>query len=269
MPGAAAVSIQVGDGTFYRIESGQLQHLGTDWRATTTEVARPEGVLLLEDVKRRSVIGARPQRLRQPLGRGRRRRLPRVPHQDEHHRSRRTLASDRAGLRDRAKGRGRLHQALVIYNEGSNFSVGANLGHRPCSPPMSPPGRCHRGHGRGGQQALKVLQATRPFPVVSARPRAWRSAAAARSVPQCDAIQAHAETYMGLVEVGVGLVPGWGGCNRAADAPPWSPNRGPQGPDAAGRQSVRDHRSWPRSPKSALPRRSPCCFLTRRTTASP
>src|SRR4051812_42111752 len=28
----------------------------------------------------------------------------------------------------------------------------------------------------------------------------------------CGAIQAHAETYMGLVECGVGLIPGWGGC---------------------------------------------------------
>ena len=30
----------------------------------------------------------------------------------------------------------------------------------------------------------------------------------------CDAVQAHAELYMGLVEVGVGLVPGWGGCKE-------------------------------------------------------
>jgi 3-hydroxyacyl-CoA dehydrogenase len=30
----------------------------------------------------------------------------------------------------------------------------------------------------------------------------------------CDAIQAHAETYMGLVEVGVGVIPGWGGCKE-------------------------------------------------------
>ena len=30
----------------------------------------------------------------------------------------------------------------------------------------------------------------------------------------CDAIEAHAETYMGLVEVGVGLVPAWGGCKE-------------------------------------------------------
>ena len=30
----------------------------------------------------------------------------------------------------------------------------------------------------------------------------------------CDAIQAHAETYMGLVEVGVGLIPAWSGCDE-------------------------------------------------------
>jgi len=30
----------------------------------------------------------------------------------------------------------------------------------------------------------------------------------------CDAIEAHAETYCGLVEVGVGIIPGWGGCKE-------------------------------------------------------
>jgi 3-hydroxyacyl-CoA dehydrogenase len=30
----------------------------------------------------------------------------------------------------------------------------------------------------------------------------------------CDAVQAHAETYTGLVEAGVGIVPGWGGCKE-------------------------------------------------------
>jgi 3-hydroxyacyl-CoA dehydrogenase len=30
----------------------------------------------------------------------------------------------------------------------------------------------------------------------------------------CHAVQAHAESYIGLVEVGVGLVPGWGGCKE-------------------------------------------------------
>ena len=30
----------------------------------------------------------------------------------------------------------------------------------------------------------------------------------------CDAVQAHAESYVGLVEVGVGVVPAWGGCKE-------------------------------------------------------
>jgi 3-hydroxyacyl-CoA dehydrogenase len=30
----------------------------------------------------------------------------------------------------------------------------------------------------------------------------------------CDAVQAHAESYVGLVELGVGLVPAWGGCKE-------------------------------------------------------
>ena len=30
----------------------------------------------------------------------------------------------------------------------------------------------------------------------------------------CDAIVAHAETYSGLVEAGVGLIPSWGGCKE-------------------------------------------------------
>jgi 3-hydroxyacyl-CoA dehydrogenase len=45
----------------------------------------------------------------------------------------------------------------------------------------------------------------------------------------CDAVQAHAETYMGLVEVGVGLVPAWGGCKEMLAR--WHHNpKGPQGP---------------------------------------
>ena len=33
----------------------------------------------------------------------------------------------------------------------------------------------------------------------------------------CDAIVAHAETYAGLVEAGVGLIPAWGGCKELLD----------------------------------------------------
>lgn len=45
----------------------------------------------------------------------------------------------------------------------------------------------------------------------------------------CDAVQAHAETYMGLVEVGVGLIPGWGGTTTMLKR--WAANKkAPKGP---------------------------------------
>jgi 3-hydroxyacyl-CoA dehydrogenase len=42
-------------------------------------------------------------------------------------------------------------------------------------------------------------------------------------------VEAHAETYMGLVEVGVGLVPGWGGCKEMLARASANPKR-PGGP---------------------------------------
>jgi 3-hydroxyacyl-CoA dehydrogenase len=45
----------------------------------------------------------------------------------------------------------------------------------------------------------------------------------------CTAVQAHAETYAGLVETGVGIVPAWGGCKEliarriASREPPFGP----------------------------------------------
>jgi 3-hydroxyacyl-CoA dehydrogenase len=44
-------------------------------------------------------------------------------------------------------------------------------------------------------------------------------------------VQAHAESYIGLVEVGVGLVPGWGGCAEMTMRA-YTNKRGPQGPIA-------------------------------------
>jgi 3-hydroxyacyl-CoA dehydrogenase len=42
-------------------------------------------------------------------------------------------------------------------------------------------------------------------------------------------VQAHAETYMGLVEVGVGVIPGWGGCKEMTTRWATNPKR-PGGP---------------------------------------
>lgn len=67
-----------------------------------------------------------------------------------------------------------------------------------------------------------------PFPVVGA-PANMALGGGCETLLHCDAIQAHAETYMGLVEVGVGLLPAWGGSKEILSR--WQAFRKrPQGP---------------------------------------
>lgn len=102
-------------------------------------------------------------------------------------------------------------KALVIHNEGEHFSAGANLGL------LMTAIHHHDWNGvehliRTGQQTYKALKYA-PFPVVAA-PTGLALGGGCEILLHCDAIQAHAELYMGLVEVGVGLIPGWGGCKE-------------------------------------------------------
>jgi 3-hydroxyacyl-CoA dehydrogenase len=60
-----------------------------------------------------------------------------------------------------------------------------------------------------GQQTYRKLKHS-TFPVVAA-PSGMALGGGCEICLNADAIQAHAETYMGLVEVGVGLIPAWTG----------------------------------------------------------
>ena len=107
-------------------------------------------------------------------------------------------------VRDRFK-------ALVIYNEGQNFSVGANLGVALFAANIAAWPEIER-MVAGGQQALKKLKYA-PFPAVSA-PSGMALGGGCEFLLHSSAVQAHAESYIGLVECGVGLLPAWGGCKE-------------------------------------------------------
>jgi 3-hydroxyacyl-CoA dehydrogenase len=106
---------------------------------------------------------------------------------------------------------GRGHKALVIYNEGSNFSVGANLGLALFAANMAAWSQIEA-LVEGGQRTYSAVKYA-PFPVVGA-PSGMALGGGCEILLHCHAVQAHAETYMGLVEVGVGVIPGWGGCKE-------------------------------------------------------
>lgn len=103
------------------------------------------------------------------------------------------------------------YKALVVGHDGDNFSVGANVGIAlfQANVAMWP---VLEGGIAEGQNIYKALKYS-PFPVVAAV-AGMALGGGCEITLHCDAVQAHAESYMGLVEVGVGVLPGWGGCKE-------------------------------------------------------
>ena len=188
---------------FWRVEGAQRQVLGLD--GAYHDVPRAEGVLLLADVKRAG----------KPLLRNGSAALWDVGDGVvalEFTAKMNALDGAVIALIGQAvelvKAR---YKALVITNEGANFSAGANLGLALFAVNIAAWGEIEKLIA-GGQQALKALKYA-PFPVVAA-PFGMALGGGCEICLAADAVQAHAESYIGLVECGVGLVPGWGGCGE-------------------------------------------------------
>lgn len=105
-------------------------------------------------------------------------------------------------------------EALVIGNDGEHFGAGANL----MLIMMASQQKQWEQIRTVVSSFQSVLQAIRyaKVPVVAA-PFQYAFGGAAEIVMAADACQAHAETYIGLVEVGAGLVPAGGGCLRTME----------------------------------------------------
>ena len=120
------------------------------------------------------------------------------------------------------------YRGIVIGNDGTNFSAGANLG---LSSFVTNVGAWEEAEKfvHGGQLAFMMLKHG-DFPVVGAS-HGLAIGGGCEVLLACDAVQAHAESYIGLVEVGVGLVPAWGGCKEMITR--WNRDpRQPKGPMA-------------------------------------
>ena len=195
---------QVGEGTFYRVEDGALHYFTAE--GTYAKLERGAGILLLRDVKlaNDSVYKTASASV-WDIGDG-------------------VLCVEFTGKMNALDEQvfdaynwcikmigdgGGDYQALVIYNEGSHFSAGANLGLAIFAMNIALWPQIES-LVSGGQKIYKALKYA-PFPVVSA-PSGMALGGGCEILLHSDHVQAHAETYTGLVEVGVGLIPGWGGC---------------------------------------------------------
>ena len=193
----------VDGGGFYRVAEGRHDRLGHG--GSYRPITRPEGVLLLSDIKRTGT----------PLARSGSASLWDIGDGVaclEFHSKMNALDTEIMALIGMSMEivEGGM-KALVIHNEGSNFSVGMNLGVALFAVNVGAWPMIEEAV-RQGQEAFKALKFA-PFPVVGA-PSGMALGGGCEILLHCDAVQAHAESYMGLVEAGVGIVPGWGGCKE-------------------------------------------------------
>ena len=195
-----------GDRSFYRHEDGRRQYLGLD--GAYHDVVRAEGVLILDDIRRASKpIMKNGSAALWDIGDG--------VACFEFTSKMNALDGETLKLIGQAVAHvAASMKALVVYNEGGNFSAGANLGLALFAVNIAAWGEIDT-LVAGGQQAYKALKYA-PFPVVAA-PAGIAVGGGCEILLHADAIQAHAESYIGLVECGVGLVPGWGGCGEMID----------------------------------------------------
>jgi 3-hydroxyacyl-CoA dehydrogenase len=196
---------KIGDGSFYKVDNGVLHYFGTDGKYHAMK--REAGVLLLADIKRASApVFKNPSASLWDVGdnvlclefTGKMNAL------DDQ-----VFAAIDQALK--ITGPEKQFKALVVYNEGSAFSAGANLGLALFAANIAMWPQIEE-LVAGGQRAYKALKYAN-FPVVSA-PSGLALGGGCEILLHSDHVQAHAETYCGLVEVGVGFIPGWGGCKE-------------------------------------------------------
>ncbi|TPW29082.1 3-hydroxyacyl-CoA dehydrogenase [Martelella alba] len=193
----------LGNRSFYRIEDGRRQVLGLD--GIYRDIVRPEGVIMLEDIKRAS----------EPLLKNASAALWDIGDGVacfEFTSKANAMDAEIMALLDKTIGLVKKRfKALVIYNEGTHFSVGANLGLALFAANIAAWGEIDKLVSAGQSTYRKLKYAD--FPVVAA-PSGMALGGGCEILLHSDAIQAHAESYIGLVECGVGLVPAWGGCKE-------------------------------------------------------
>ncbi len=190
-------------GGFYRLADGRRDRI--DAGGKYGPVARPPGVLLLSDIKLAGPrLAGNASASLWDLGDG-------VAGLEFHSKMNALDTDIMALIEESVEIVGRDMTALVIHNEGSNFSVGMNLGLALFAVNVGAWPMIEETVKRG-QDAFAALKFA-PFPVVGA-PSGMALGGGCEILLHCDAVQAHAESYIGLVEAGVGIVPGWGGCKE-------------------------------------------------------
>lgn len=198
------LSLAAEKGSFYGLENGEITRLSSSGEMVV--VQRPESTLTVADLKRRG----------KPLKKNGSASIWDMGDEVllvEYHTKMNAMdpmniemlvnAVDIAESED--------YKGIVIGNDAPNFCAGANLGLALFAANLGAWKDLEDfiTLGQDTYQTLKYCD----VPVVAASAGLCLGGGA-EVLMHCDAVQAHAESYVGLVEVGVGVVPAWGGCKE-------------------------------------------------------
>lgn len=190
--------------SFYKDIDHKLHMLDKDGQYQ--EVKRAEGVLLLSDIKRdkKNLVASNKSASLWDIGDG--------VICLEFHSKMNSLDTKILDMANKAcdiiEKKDSKFKALVVHNEGEDFSVGANIFNALLAAKAGQYWLIEK-MVKQGQDTYKRLKYA-SFPVVSA-PAGKALGGGCEILLHSHHVQAHAETYPGLVEVGVGLLPAWGG----------------------------------------------------------
>ena len=193
--------------SLYITEGGRRLALDTDGKYTP--VATPDGYLTLEDVKRRApaALASNHDASLWDLGDGI--ACLELTTKDN------VITPDVVKIIEDAikLGTDKRFKGLLIGNDTDTFSAGADLRLlREAAQPKVQNWMQINDAIKDGQHAMQGLKYA-PFPVVSAL-AGKALGGGCELLLHSDAIQAHANSFPGLVEPALGLVPAWGGCTQ-------------------------------------------------------
>jgi 3-hydroxyacyl-CoA dehydrogenase len=204
---------KIASGKFYKADGATVLQFGP--AGAYSPISRPPGVLMLDDIKRvqKPLLSAKDASV-WDIGDG---VLCFELHAAVDGNLLNMLDGDIIALMEKATAlTAKNYKALVFYNDDltqlphkTSFSVGANIGKAQFAANIRMWPSIEK-NIKQGQAAFLALRYA-PFPVVCA-PAGRALGGGCELLLHSDYVQAYAESYIGLVEVGVGLVPGWGGC---------------------------------------------------------
>ncbi|GAB4238839.1 MAG: 3-hydroxyacyl-CoA dehydrogenase/enoyl-CoA hydratase family protein [Ekhidna sp.] len=195
-----AEMLDAGNKTFYKFENGKKHYYDIPSKSYKV-IPGTEGLVFLDAFKANNVVWEKPGATIYDMGDG-------VLNLEFHTKMNSIDGDIIEGINTAITMAEKDYRGVVIGNEGQNFSAGANLA------------------------MLFMYAVDQEFDEIDLMVRTFQNTmtkARFSSVPvvaatsglvlgggcelslHCDAIQAHAESYIGLVEVGVGLIPGGGG----------------------------------------------------------